>query len=81
MPDGQRRQSRRETGLLPISAAAGAANSRQKKNKRGCIAPSFLVQQHIEYQHQAEADQKHIGCAALRAVSVGFGDHFVADDV
>ena len=40
-----------------------------------------LDKEHIGYQHQAKACQKGIGGATLASVGMGFGNHFVADDV
>jgi len=41
----------------------------------------YLSQQNIRHQHNAEPHEQGIGSAPLTAVGVGFGDHFVADDV
>ena len=37
------------------------------------------AQQHITDQHYAKADQQGIGGAALAAVGMGLGNHFIAD--
>lgn len=41
----------------------------------------FLTEQHVRDKHDAESDKQSIGRASLASVRVGFGDHFVADDV
>ena len=40
-----------------------------------------LAQKEADCHHQAKADQKGVGCPTLFTVGVGFGDHFIADNV